>query len=83
MACEPLEAPENGEIYCFGNQYGDACFISCNDGYDQRGHFGPRSCEADRLWSGHEVVCIGKFIQGHFLCVHINDYLSNFNMSLD
>ena len=61
-ACQPLTAPDNGDIDCsLGDDgkpsLGDTCTFTCDDGYTLTGSVN-RSCKIDETWSGTEPQCI-------------------------
>ncbi|XP_070579480.1 sushi, von Willebrand factor type A, EGF and pentraxin domain-containing protein 1-like isoform X4 [Ptychodera flava] len=55
--CNKLGSPENGEIYCEGQSVGDRCQYRCLEGYTMLSGTKLRECQANRKWSGAEVVC--------------------------
>ena len=56
VQCPPLTAPDNGMISCTGNEVGDTCTISCDDGYELGGSE-TRTCQGDGSWSGTDATC--------------------------
>jgi len=64
--CDPLVAPENGDIDCSLGDDGvanprDTCTFTCDDGFELRGD-AMRECQVQRgegtSWSGREASCV-------------------------
>ena len=43
-------------ISCTGNEVGDTCTVSCDDGYELSGSE-TRTCQGDGTWSGTDATC--------------------------
>ena len=56
VQCPTLTAPDNGMIFCTGNEIGDTCTVSCDDGYESSGSE-TRTCQGDGTWSGTDATC--------------------------
>ena len=69
-ACQPLTAPDNGDIDCsLGNDgqpsLGDTCTFKCDDGYELSGS-NNRTCQIDGSWSGTDTVCTRGMLMSQF-----------------
>ena len=57
MECEPLSAPENGNIYVEGQAEGDRASYTCDDGYNLNGTTNVRTCQRGFIWSETAPTC--------------------------
>ena len=48
-------------ISCTGNEVGDTCTVSCDDGYELGGSE-TRTCQGDGTWSGTDATCSAGII---------------------
>ena len=65
--CPVLTSPDKGMISCTGNEFGDTCTITCDDGYELSGSE-TRTCQDDGAWSGTDAICIEGINEVH-VCI--------------
>jgi len=56
VQCQSLTAPGNGIVFCTGNDVGDTCTVTCDDGFELSGSE-TRTCQNDSMWSGTDATC--------------------------
>ena len=56
VQCPTLTAPDDGMVFCTGDDVGDTCTITCDDGFELSGSE-TRTCQSDGTWSETDTTC--------------------------
>ncbi|XP_076811797.1 uncharacterized protein LOC143458809 [Clavelina lepadiformis] len=86
--CPMFTKPRHGQVTCYpapGNEYGNACFFTCDEGYTKSiPNSPPVVCSASGTWSGPEQTCkriqcrrLTSLRKGTVTCSDGNNYKSN------